>query len=171
MENKAHRLFVCHSTRSVNTGQTTRVAPRHNVCGCRYTTNFIIRFPTLSLLFFLSLFLDEIGKSTRAREWTPWEKFVSIWCCARFTTCESSIVKSRRLVTNHPFTVRGKSLHVQWFYDERFRSGHYEIHACHEKPGHYFRRSSRSYMDLWILNRSKIKLEIVRMLIPQNIET
>lgn len=176
-KNTVHRLYIfclCHSLRSERTPD--KQFTRHNVCGCRCVTNFIVpRFPfrrSLSLFLFLSplhclslclpfFFLRETGKSPRTREWTPREKFVSLWCRARLTTRESSIVKSRRSVTNNPanpFATGGRSLHVRWFYDKRFRSGHYGIHPRRGRtgPAVTLRRSSgRRRSNSRILNRSR----------------
>jgi len=117
-------------------------APRHNVCGAdarRTLLYFLLLYPVFRSLSLSSssssLFLPWWNGENvpRAREWTPRKKFVSVWCRARLTARVSSIVKSRRSVTNYPLTEE-KVFTYGWFYDERFRSGHYKIRSRREKP-------------------------------------
>lgn len=126
------------------------------------------------LSFPLPFFRGETRKSMRAREWTPWEKFVSVWCCARFTTRESSIVNSRRSVTDHPLTVAEERLST---YGDFTTSGSAagitrSTRVAGNRPvtstGH-----QDVDIDVWIfriLNPSRMQLKILRAFIPRNVE-
>lgn len=147
----------------MNTEQTTGVAPRHNVYGYRCATNFIIRFPTLSLLLFLSLFLDETGK-VREREnghhgRSSFRFDAVLYNARKFNRKVSSFGNQPPLTVEEKVFTYGDFMTIPQ--DMRFmRVTRNQVVISGDQDAD---------IDLWILNRS-IKLEIVWVSLPQ-IET
>lgn len=100
---------------------------------------YCIRFSVLSLSLSLSIppfsfFLDGMRKkSESARMDTAGEVRFGLMPCTPYSACKFDRKVSSFSNQPPPYSP-GKSLHVRWFYDERFRSGHYKIRLHRGKP-------------------------------------